>query len=97
MKDQVLSALKKVKDLELGINVVDLGLIYGIKEKGGKVAITMSLTTPFCPYLPQMLEQVKKAARGVEGVREVEVAVVWVPPWTPQRMSAEAKAELGML
>lgn len=97
MKDQILEALKKVKDLELGINVVDLGLIYEVKENEGEVRIAMSPTTPFCPYLPQMLAQIKKAARGVFGVKKVKVAVVWVPPWTPERMSEEARAEFGMI
>ena len=97
MKDKVLTALKKVKDLELGINVVDLGLIYEVKEAEGKIAIAMSPTTPFCPYLSQMLKQIKKAARDVSGGKKVEVAVVWVPPWTPQRMSATARAELGII
>lgn len=97
MKDKVLTALRKVKDLELDINVVDLGLIYEVKEAEGKIAIAMSPTTPFCPYLPQMLAQIKKAARGVSGVKQVEVVVVWAPPWTPQRMSPAARAELGMI
>jgi len=97
MKDKVLTAMKKVKDLELDINVVDLGLIYEVKETAGKVTIAMSPTTPFCPYLPQMLKQIKKATLGVAGVKEVEVAVVWAPPWSAQRMSDAARAELGIL
>lgn len=97
MEKKIWEALRKVKDLELGINVVDLGLIYEVKEAEGKTAIAMSPTTPFCPYLPQMLKQIKKAARDVSGGKKVEVAVVWAPPWTPQRMSTAARAELGMI
>ncbi len=97
MEKQIWEALRKVKDLELGINVVDLGLIYEVKEAEGKIAIAMSPTTPFCPYLPQMIKQIKKAVRDVSGGKKVEVAVVWVPPWTSQRMSTAARAELGMI
>ena len=97
MRNQVLAALRKVKDMELGINIVDLGLIYSVAVKGGEAKITMSPTTPFCPYLPKMIKDIEKAAKGVSGVSRAAVAVVWTPVWSPERMSAEAKAELGML
>ena len=97
MKKEILQALKKVNDLELGINIVDLGLIYGVAVRGGEAKIKMSPTTPFCPYLPKMIKDIEKAAKGVSGVSRAAVAVVWTPVWSPERMSAEAKAELGML
>ncbi|MEX1068658.1 MAG: metal-sulfur cluster assembly factor [Patescibacteria group bacterium] len=98
IKEQVLAALRKVNDQELGINIVDLGLIYGVAAgKGGEVRIAMSPTTPFCPYLPEMIKEIEKAARGVSGVKKAIVAVVWTPPWTLERMSPAARAELGMI
>ncbi len=97
MKEQILAALKKVKDPELGMNVVDLGLIYQVAEVQDGIKIAMSMTTPFCPYLSQLVDQVKRAAEAVPGVRRADVQLVWNPPWTPQRMSKEARAELGIL
>ena len=97
MKEKVLAALKTVKDLELGINVVDLGLIYRVAEVKDGVKIAMSMTTPLCPYLSQMIDQVKTAAQTVPGVKKAEVQLVWSPPWTPQMMSEGARAELGIL
>lgn len=97
MEKKILAALKKVKDLELGINIIDLGLVYKIAEDSGKVRVAMTMTTPFCPYLPIMVEETKKAVKGVGGVKEAEVSVVWNPPWKPERMSPAAKAELGIL
>lgn len=97
MKEQVLAALKTVKDLELGINVVDLGLIYQVAEVGNGVKIAMSMTTPLCPYLSQMVDQVKATAQTVPGVKKADVRLVWNPPWTPQMMSEGARAELGIL
>jgi metal-sulfur cluster biosynthetic enzyme len=97
MRNQVLAALRKVKDMELGINIVDLGLIYSVAVKGGEAKITMSPTTPFCPYLPEMIKEIEKAARGVSGVHKAAVSVVWAPPWNMQMMSKEARAELGFI
>jgi len=97
MKEQILEALKKVKDLELGISVVDLGLIYKVVESGGKVKIVMTMTTPLCPYLSKMRDGVQAAAETVPGVKKVEVELVWSPPWRPQMMSEGARAELGIL
>ncbi|HJZ04466.1 MAG TPA: metal-sulfur cluster assembly factor [Patescibacteria group bacterium] len=97
MKNKILQALKKVDDAELGINVVDLGLIYRVTVNGGEARITMSPTTPFCPYLPKMIKDIEKAARGVPGVSQALVSVVWVPPWNMQMMSREARAQLGFI
>ena len=97
MKNKILQALKKVDDAELGINVVDLGLIYRVTVNGGEARITMSPTTPFCPYLPKMIKDIEKAARGVPGVSQALVSVVWVPPWNTEMMSREARAQLGFI
>src|SRR3990172_4084848 len=97
MKEKILEALKKVDDAELGINIVDLGLIYGVAVKGGVAKITMSPTTPFCPYLPKMIKDIEKAARGVPGVSQALVSVVWVPPWNTEMMSKEARAQFGFI
>ncbi len=97
MKEKILEALKKVNDLELGINIVDLGLIYRVSVKGGEAKITMSPTTPFCPYLPKMIKEIEKAAQNVTGVSKVLVSVVWVPPWNPQMMSKEVRAQFGFI
>lgn len=97
MKEKILEALKKVEDLELGINIVDLGLIYAVQIGKDGVKIAMSPTTPFCPYLPQMIKDIKQAVKKVVGIRKVGVAVVWTPAWSPERMSPAARAELGMI
>jgi FeS assembly SUF system protein len=94
----VLEALKTVRDPEIPINLVDLGLIYDLTvKKGGQVYVEMTLTTPACPVAANMPSEVEAAIRGVEGVEEVRVNLVWTPPWTPERMTEEAKLELGML
>ncbi len=96
MKEKILNALKKVDDPELGINVVDLGIIYKATSSGSKAAVAMTATTPFCPYLPQLVKDVKKAAESVKGIKEAKVDVVWNPPWDISKMSEDAKAELGV-
>ncbi len=87
-----------VKDPELGLGVVDLGLIYDIEVlDDGLVRIAMTLTTPYCPYGPQLVAQVQKAAATVEGVSRAEVNVVWEPPWNPSEMATPyAKDVLGI-
>ncbi|HEV2302075.1 MAG TPA: iron-sulfur cluster assembly protein [Stellaceae bacterium] len=94
----VLEALKTVRDPEIPVNLVDLGLIYDlVVKKGGAVFVEMTLTTPSCPVAASMPGEVEAAIRGVEGVEDVCVNLVWTPTWTPERMSEEAKLELGML
>lgn len=82
----VLAALSGVRDPELGLSVVELGLIYGIEIAGGRVAITMTLTSPGCPLHEPMTRWVERAARSVPGVTEVSVTVTHDPPWTPDRI-----------
>ena len=95
-KQRILEALKAVKDPEIPINVVDLGLIYRLDvAEDGTVEVDMTLTAIGCPAAPQMLEAAKLAIESVEGVKEAKVNLVWTPPWTPDRMSERAKRALG--
>jgi FeS assembly SUF system protein len=94
----VLEALKTVRDPEIPMDLVELGLIYDlVVKKGGLVFVEMTLTTPNCPVAASMPGEVEEAIRGVSGVGEVRVKLVWTPPWTPDRMTEEARLELGML
>lgn len=93
---KLLEALKQVVDPELMINVVDLGLVYSIQEEDGKVTVEMTLTSPACPAGPQLIQQAKTALENVEGVKEAEVKLVMSPPWTPDRMTVEARDRLGI-
>jgi len=94
--EQVRKALKGVKDPELGLNVVDIGLIYDITvSDAGDVHITMSLTSPGCPSGPEIMGDVKMVVMDLEGVKTVEVELVWEPYWTPDRMDPRVRAFLG--
>ena len=95
-EEEVREALKQVYDPELNINVVDLGLVYGTDvDADGNVHVTMTLTSPGCPIGPMVGEMVQDALAPLEGVKQVDVDVVWAPPWRPEMMSEEAKLELG--
>ena len=96
--DRVVDALKEIYDPEIPVNIYDLGLIYGVDvADGGHVAVTMTLTTPHCPVAETMPGEVELRVGSVPGVGVAEVNLVWDPPWDPQKMSDEAKLELGML
>ncbi len=98
LMEPVLDALKTVQDPEIPVNLVDLGLIYElVVKKGGIVFVEMTLTTPACPVAQSMPGEVETAINTVPGVNEVRVKLVWTPPWDRDRMSEEAKLELGML
>lgn len=93
---QARAALKKVYDPEIPMNIVDLGLIYELDlDKRGKAQVRMTMTTPGCPVIEMLLDQVRTAVAGVPGVSSVDVDVVWDPPWSPERMSEFAKRQLG--
>ena len=99
-EDAVREALKQVIDPELFINIVDLGLIYlvtvdEIADKSN-IKIEMTMTSPACPAGPQLLSQSKMVLGAIEGAGEVEVKLVMVPPWTPDRMTEEARDQLGI-
>ena len=95
LREQVLEALKQVDDPELGINIVDLGLVYGVELEGDTVHITYTLTTMGCPIGPLIEAQMRQLLSGIDGVDEVNAEMVLRPPWTPDMMSEEAKAALG--
>ena len=98
MMGPVLEALKTVRDPEIPMDLVELGLIYELMvKKGGIVFVEMTLTTPACPVAASMPGEVETAIRGVPGINDVRVKLVWTPPWTPEKMSEEARLELGML
>lgn len=95
--DMVIEALKEIYDPEIPVNVYDLGLIYGVDVAGDHVAVSMTLTTPNCPVAESMPGEIEMRVGAVPGVGSAEVNLVWDPPWDPQKMSDEAKLELGML
>jgi len=96
--DPVMDALKTVRDPEIPIDLVNLGLIYELMvKKGGIVFVEMTLTTPSCPVAASMPDEVKKAISEVPGVEDVRVKLVWSPPWSQDRMSEEARLELGLM
>ncbi|MGR6118346.1 metal-sulfur cluster assembly factor [Aeribacillus composti] len=97
IKAKILEKLQNVLDPELGINVVDLGLIYKIEVKDGTAFILMTLTTPGCPLLDSIAGGVKRALRDIEGIQDVNVQITWNPPWSPDRMSEKALRQLGFL
>ena len=93
--DDVEAALSNVIDPELGLDFVELGLIYGIDIDGGDVHVTFSLTTPACPIGPQVTEQIDEFVSELDGVNNVTSSMIFTPPWTPERMSEDAKFALG--
>ena len=98
MEDDIVLALRQVYDPEIPVNVYDLGLIYDVQvDADGQVFIKMTLTAPNCPIADDVVAQVREAVADVPGVKDVEVELVFEPEWTTDRMSEEAKLELGML
>jgi metal-sulfur cluster biosynthetic enzyme len=92
----MLNALKQVVDPELFVNIVDLGLVYGIQEDDHKVLVDMTLTSPACPAGPQIISQAKAALEAIPGVKEATIKLVMSPPWSPDRMTDEARDQLGI-
>ena len=100
-KDEVLSALKQCYDPEIPVNIVDLGLIYDIRiasndNAGNDITIDMTLTAQGCPAHVMISDQVKSRVEQLPGVRNATVNIVWNPPWTPGRLSPEARKQLGI-
>ncbi len=93
--DDVEAALTNVIDPELGLDFVELGLIYGVEVDAGSVHVTYTLTTPGCPIGPQVSEQIEEFVGELEGVESVESTMTFTPPWTPDKMSEDAKFALG--
>ena len=86
---EILEALKIVVDPEIGINIVDLSLVYDAEIKEGSVTLTMTLTTPACPAAPHIIEQVKETLLSLPGVATAKVELTWFPPWDPKTMASE--------
>ncbi len=93
--DDVNDALTNVIDPELGLDFVELGLVYDVEIDGSTVKITFTLTTPACPIGPQVTEQIQEFVGEIDGVEEVVPTMVFSPPWTPEKMSEDAKFALG--
>jgi metal-sulfur cluster biosynthetic enzyme len=94
-EDQVRDALRTVKDPELNLNVVDLGLVYDIQVEDSSVHVTMTLTSPGCPAGPQILHGAKQAVEAVAGVERAEIELTWTPFWTPERIHPEVRSMMG--
>jgi FeS assembly SUF system protein len=96
--EAIIEALKEIYDPEIPVNIYDLGLIYAVEvTPDGHAIVTMTLTTPHCPVAESMPSEVELRVGAVPGVGHAEVNLVWDPPWDPQKMTDEAKLELGML
>ncbi len=96
--DNIVKTLKTVYDPEIPVNIYELGLIYSIKiNDEGKVTIVMTLTSPMCPIADLMPDQVERKLKEIDNVTDVDVQLVWDPPWNPEMMSEEAKLELNMM
>ena len=94
-EDEVVEALRQVEDPELGMDIVDLGLLYDVEVAGAKVKVTHTLTSMGCPVGPMIQEDIDRVAREVPGVEDVDVELTFDPPWTPDKMSDDAKFILG--
>ena len=93
--DQAKLALRRVKDPELNLNIIDLGLVYDIRVEGATVDVDMSLTSPGCPSGPEIMGEAEQQLRTVPGVEQVNMHLVWSPIWTPERIEPRVRAYLG--
>jgi len=94
--EEIVKALKECYDPEIPVNVWDLGLIYDVSVDAEKVHVKMTLTAPGCPMHTFISQEVKEKLQSISGVKEATVEVVWDPPWSPDKMSHQAKAQLGI-
>jgi metal-sulfur cluster biosynthetic enzyme len=94
-RDEVMEVLRQVEDPELGMDVVDLGLVYEVEVEDAKAKVLYSLTSMGCPAGPLIAQDIEGAVRQVEGIEDVELELTFDPPWTPDRMSDDAKFILG--
>ncbi len=95
-KESVLNQLKQVEDPEIHYNIVDIGLVYDARIDKGMVIIDMTLTSPSCPVGPWIISEAENAVKKLKGVTGVSINIVWEPPWSPERMSDEARVALGI-
>ena len=96
VKNKIIEEIRKIYDPGLPVNIYELGLIYDIKVDGSKAEIKMTLTTPNCPVAESLPKEVKEGAMQVEGIDDVDLQLVWDPPWTKDMMSDAAKLELNL-
>ena len=94
-EDQVKLALRRVKDPDLNLNILDMGLVYGIQVVGTKVKVDMTLTSPGCPSGPEIMGNAETEIKSLPGVETVEMNLVWMPFWTPEKMEPRVRAYLG--
>lgn len=94
-EDQVKLALRRVKDPDLNLNILDLGLVYGIEVKGTKVKVDMTLTSPGCPSGAEIMGNAEEEIKTLPGVESVQMNLVWTPFWTPEKMEPRVRAYLG--
>jgi len=95
-EEVVRQALRQVKDPELDMNIIDLGLVYDVEVAGGDVRVNMTLTSPGCPAGPMITNDAYRVVRGLEGVTDVDIEIVWEPYWTPERMDPKVRALMGL-
>ena len=95
-KEAIIERLRRVKGPDLEGNIVDLGLVYDVAREEGKVDVQMTLTSPACPAGPQIIQQARHVLEQLEGVSEANIKLVMSPPWTPERMTDEARDQLGI-
>jgi len=93
--ESIRQALRQVKDPELDMNIVDLGLVYDIEVDEGLVRVNMTLTSPGCPAGPMITNDIYKGVRAMEGVKDVDIDIVWEPYWTPDRIDPKIRAMMG--
>ncbi len=94
-QEEVIEALRVVEDPELGMDIVELGLLYDVEIDGPRVKVVHSLTSMGCPVGPMIQQSIDEVTRMIPGVEDVDVELTWDPPWTPERMSEDAKFILG--
>ena len=94
-REEIFEALRVVEDPELGMDIVELGLLYDVAVDGSKVHVTYTLTSMGCPVGPMIEQQIREVVESLEGVGDVETELTWDPPWSPERMSDDAKFILG--
>lgn len=93
--DQARLVLRRVKDPDLNLNIVDLGLVYDIRTEGSTVIVDISLTSPGCPSGPEIMGDAERHLRALAGVSDVVMNLVWTPPWTPDRIEPRVRAYMG--
>ncbi|MFQ5551301.1 MAG: metal-sulfur cluster assembly factor [Gemmatimonadales bacterium] len=95
-EDELKKVLRSVKDPELDLNIIDLGLVYDVVNDEGNVSVKMTLTSPGCPAGPEIVGDVERCLMAIDGVAGVDVEIVWEPYWTPERIDPRIRAFLGM-